>query len=337
VTPAGLPAAESHAHGTRARYVSAKCRCVDCRGANNAYYHQRQARAKALAAELVVRDVGGIPQRWTPPGGTPRERVYKRACPGIGGGLTCIANGGAGAHLRSDSKGAVCRECRELLVWNGDLDAAPVRAHLKKLSRQGVGYKSVAEACDVAPSTLAEILSGKKNAIRRLTADRVLAVTKDAAADHALVDARPTWKLIAEMRERGGLTKAEIAQWLGYEKPALQLRRERVLATTALAVRRLHGEVMREVEEEKRIGSICLDCGFSHAPASRHQALRRALPCTTEQLRESHPCWWDGTKRSAAERRLYRDLRAVGARLVDGLWARPKAASAAAEGDGMAA
>jgi hypothetical protein len=131
--PAGLPLPERHAHGTRARYVAAKCRCADCRAANTAYYHQRQARGRELAAE-ITREIGALPKLWTAPDGTVRERVYKRACPGPGGGVWCVGRSGEGSHLRKDSKGGCCRACRELLVWNGDVDATPVRAHLRRLS-----------------------------------------------------------------------------------------------------------------------------------------------------------------------------------------------------------
>ncbi len=319
--PADLPLPEHYAHGTRARYVSG-CRCDACRAANTAAYHERQARARELAAE-VTRTIGPIPQQWTAPDGTVKERLYARACPGPGGGVWCVANGGRGAHLRKDSKGGVCRACREILVWNGDVDAAPVRAHLRKLSRQGVGYKSVAEACDVAASVLAAVLRGEKHAVRKRTADRVLAVTRDAAADHACIDACPTWKLILEMRLEAGLTRGEIAQRLGRETPALQLRKGRVLARTALEVRRLHAEVMRELEEERRVGAICPDCGFSHDPGRRRELLLRRLPCTAAEAQEAYPCIYGGPTGS---RILYRDLHAAGAERTDGVWTRtPKA------------
>ncbi len=174
--------------------------------------------------------------------------------------MWCVGRRGEGSHLRKDSKGGCCRACREYLVWNGDVDAGPMRTHLHKLSRQGVGYKAVADACDVSHTVLAEVLSLRKKAVRKRTADRVLAVTKDALADHACVDAGPTWKLIRELLAVPTLdgtgrmfSRAEIARRLGYESPALQLRRGKVLAVTALRVRNLHAKLMAEFERQEAV------------------------------------------------------------------------------------
>jgi predicted ArsR family transcriptional regulator len=141
-----------------------------------------------------------------------------------------------------------------VLVWNGDVDAAPVRRHLRKLSRRGVGYKSVAAACDVSKTILLLVLTGRKRAVRKRTADRVLAVTRDAIADAGLVDARPTWKLLDELlQEDTGFTRAELARRLGYRTPALQLRHGKVLARTALRVARLYRELMEGDERLERV------------------------------------------------------------------------------------
>lgn len=244
--PSDLPPPERFNHGSRSRYVSG-CRCTPCRAANTRAYHERQARAKAFAAEIDV-DAGPVEQLWTAPDGTKKLRTYRRACPGPGGGIYCPRN----AHLRRDSKGGVCATCRELLVWNGNVWAGEVRAHLRRLSRAGVGYKAVADACDVSKSSLQAVLSGKKKLLRRRTVERILAVTADAIADHGFVDARATWKLIDEMRERAGLTKREIARRLGYQRYALQIRRDRIIAVNALKVKRLHERVMRQVEVDER-------------------------------------------------------------------------------------
>jgi hypothetical protein len=204
--------------------------------------------------------------------------------------------------------------------WNGLVDAAPARQHLVALSRAGVGYRSVAAASDVAITVLVEVLSGAKQRIRARTAKRILAVDEGAMADGALVDARPSWRLIREMLRDAGLTKGEIAQRLGHETPALQLGKARVFASTALQVRRLHAEVMRELEAERALPRLCRECGFTHAPEDRRAVVLRMLPCTTEELREAHPCWWAGAPGSAKEALLYRDLRAAGAEKVDGVW-----------------
>ncbi len=49
--------------------------------------------------------------------------------------------------------------------------------------------------------------------------------------------------------------------------------------------------------------------------------MRRMLPCSVDELREAHPCWWDRARDEAKDRLMYRDLRAVGAvRGALGVW-----------------
>lgn len=239
--PLDLPPAERYAHGTRARYV-AGCRCPPCRASNTAYYHQRQARARQLAAELPAAAAAPAPQLWTAPDGTKRVRTYARAWPGVAGEPCPIK-----AHLRKDSKGGCCRTCREKLVWNGLVDAGPAREHLLALSAQGVGRRSVEAACDVASSILEEVMRGGKDRLRKKTSDRILAVDVGAIADHGLVNARETWGLIKQLLELG-VTRKELARRLGSAAavPALQLRRGKVLAATQARVRRLHAAFERE-------------------------------------------------------------------------------------------
>jgi hypothetical protein len=125
-----------------------------------------------------------------------------------------------------------------LLVWNGLVDAEPARRHVVALGRKGVGYKQVADAAGVATSTIGAVLARTKLKLRRRTADRILGVTTEAAADHAVVSAAKTWRLVEKLRARG-FTKGEIATTLGREKPALQVGRRRVLVKTAHAIAKL--------------------------------------------------------------------------------------------------
>ncbi len=117
-----------------------------------------------------------------------------------------------------------------------------------------------------------------------------------------------------------------IAQRLGHASPKLQIQKRRVYARTDLAARRLLAEVLRERLEERALPAICIDCGFSHAQADRVAYLRRVLPCSLDELREAHPCWWDAREDRARERTLYRDLRKAGAVRQDGVWGRPSPA-----------
>jgi len=230
--PADLPTGDHFAHGTRSRYVCG-CRCQLCRASNTAYYHARQARAKALALELAEPAIP-ITKPWRGPDGSTRVRTYARACPGLEG-KPCPK----GAHLRKDSTGGVCRACREGLVWNGLVSARKVRLHLRKLSAAGVGRRAVGDACDVSDSILAEIIAGRKRFIRRAAARRILAVDAGAIADSAHVPAGKTWALLDELIARG-FTKAELARRLGLKRAALQYQRGHVLAKTALAVEQVH-------------------------------------------------------------------------------------------------
>jgi len=248
--PAGLPSARSFAHGTRSRYVSG-CRCSDCKRANVAYYHHRQA-AKKDAAPSVT------------PSGPPGAGVLLRAgikhhvrtCPGANG-APCVRSPAAWLRGQHD----VCGACVErATVWNGNVAAASVRAHLAQLSRAGVGRNAVSAASDVPRSILAAVLAGRKTKLRQRTARRILGITAEALSDHALVPAGPTWKLIGALLDEG-FTKGEIARRLGRKTPALQLRRDHVLAVTALRVRRLHDAIMMPELGELPRGYHCGHCG----------------------------------------------------------------------------
>jgi hypothetical protein len=252
--PCGLPTVEHFANrpcGTRAKYVAAKCRCAECRAANTRYYHERQARAKERAIDLGTPSFSGIgftvsqehvaaPQTWTAPDGSTRVRIYKRACAGVYG-RPCPTR----SHLRKDSVGSICANCREQLVWNGTIPAARARRHLLTLSRRGVGRRAVAAACDVADTVLQEIRSGKAAAIRRETERRILAVTPDAVADHALVPARQTIGRLCRLLDEG-FTKAELARRLGSKArvPSLQIKAGLITAKKAAQVERLYRIVM---------------------------------------------------------------------------------------------
>lgn len=131
--------------------------------------------------------------------------------------------------------------------WNGLVPAEPVRVHLGRLSRQGVGYKSAADAAGVSRSTVGAILAGRRTQLRAQAAKRLLAVDREAVADHALVPAVRTWRLIEQLLKEG-FTKTELARRLGSSAraPALQLRRDYVTAVNASKVERLYRQVMAE-------------------------------------------------------------------------------------------
>jgi len=132
---------------------------------------------------------------------------------------------------------------RKVGDWNGLVDATPVRQHLLKLSRAGVGYKAAADAASVARSVVAKIRSGEKTQVRARTAKQLLAITPAARADHSYVSATRTWLLIRQLLEQD-FTKARIARELGIGR-ALQISKTRVLARTALSVEKLWRKYMQ--------------------------------------------------------------------------------------------
>lgn len=122
--------------------------------------------------------------------------------------------------------------------FNGIVSAAKARAHLLKLSRQGVGRRAVGATTDISDTVIYAIRSGAKKNIRARTERLILAVTKDMASDHALTCAKGTWKLINELLGNG-YSEAQLASLLGYKNPVLQFGKELVLVITACEVRRL--------------------------------------------------------------------------------------------------
>ncbi len=102
------------------------------------------------------------------------------------GGCKCMLC--RAANSRYETERAVARKNGD---WNGIVDARAARRHILKLSKAGVGYKSVADAASVAHSVVAEIRAGRKLRIRQRTERSILAVTKTAYARGALIDADP--------------------------------------------------------------------------------------------------------------------------------------------------
>lgn len=207
-----------HDHGTRSRYVMG-CRCDECKGANRRRYHRIMARDREAAASIPLN-----------PGGV---------CPGVDG-----AHCPHGTKLYRRSSMGVCERCRRRLAWNGLVDAGPARRHLRELSCQGVGYKTAADAACVSKTTVAKIISGAKKNVRRNTRDAILEVTREAAADHALVPSGKTRMMLRDL-EPEFLTKGRLAQELGAQAPKLQIgSRARVTVRTEDRVRRLHRQVI---------------------------------------------------------------------------------------------
>jgi len=193
------------------------------------------------------------------------------------------------------------------LDYRGLVPSDRARAHLRDLAKKGVGIKSVRDTCDVNTAILWDIRNGVAPQIRVETERRILAVDRGAAADHAIVNGKRTHRAIAEMIGHG-LTKTEIAQRLGYQTHAIQLK-PRVLAKTELRVLRLLTEVVAAAKEHACLPTICPHCGLSHQAADRLRVLGRMLPATFEDVHAAWPCLYANT--AAGQQRFYRDRRVI--------------------------
>ena len=126
--------------------------------------------------------------------------------------------------------------------WNGIVPATKARAHLKKLSRQGVGRRAVQAATDIADSILLKIRNGERRQIRARTERKILAVNKAVAGDRSLVSAAATWRLINDLLAEG-YTKTFIARRMGYKSHALQVGKERCTVRMAADIQKIHREL----------------------------------------------------------------------------------------------
>lgn len=151
------------------------------------------------------------------------------------GGCRCLTCRAAHSRYTCERERAVARG-----EANGIVSAAPARRHVLALARKGVGYKAVAAAASVAPAILLAVKNGRRQRMRAQAVQRVLAVDGGAIADHALVASGATWRLLDELLA-GGYSKAQIARWLGYRMPAIQIKRGgRITALTASKVERVY-------------------------------------------------------------------------------------------------
>lgn len=159
--------------------------------------------------------------------------------------------------------------------WNGIVSAEKARAHINRLAYHGIGRRAVSDACDVSDSILHEIALGKRLRIRARTERKILEVTQAAAADHTLIDATPTWKLLAALIA-SGYTKARLAAELGCKTPALQIKKTQVTVRTAHKVRLMHERLITadethiDAKPTHRLIANLLDEGFTSKQIARH-------------------------------------------------------------------
>ena len=155
------------------------------------------------------------------------------------GGCHCVPC--RAAKSRYESERAAAQRAGD---YRGLVQATPVLAHIKKLSKGGIGYKAVAEAAGIGKTTIQKIMTGRQQQLRKHHADRILAVDRAAIADGALVPAGRTWTLLNELLE-AGYTKTFLAKQLGSraKTPSLQIEAQRITALNASKVERLYRRV----------------------------------------------------------------------------------------------
>ncbi|MEX0755722.1 MAG: hypothetical protein WD556_11495 [Actinomycetota bacterium] len=129
------------------------------------------------------------------------------------------------------------------------VSADEARRHLGNLSGISVGQHAVARVSGLSRSAIREIAIGRTKRIHPDTERRILAIGASARLGQALVDATETWQLVDELLA-SGVRRWQIAKAIGNKAkpyPSLQLSRERVLQRTAVALKRLHDELWRDI------------------------------------------------------------------------------------------
>lgn len=133
------------------------------------------------------------------------------------------------------------RRARAAGDWNGIVPADKARAHMRHLSRLGIGRRAIGAATDIADCILSDIRTGRKSRIRARTERLILAVTPKVASDHATVSATRTRRLIARLLEEE-YSEAFLAKRLGYTHRRLQFG-DRITVRNAARVARLYREL----------------------------------------------------------------------------------------------
>ena len=125
--------------------------------------------------------------------------------------------------------------------WNGVVSSLAARNHLRKLRRRGVGLRAVADVTGVSRTILQGIASGARAQCRKRTETAILAVDSGARSGGSIVPAGRTWRILSLLLAEG-YTKSDLARRLGSKAktPALQIRTDFVLASTAAKVERLY-------------------------------------------------------------------------------------------------
>lgn len=151
----------------------------------------------------------------------------------------CRCDACRAANTRYESERQRARKAGD---WNGIVPADRAREHMLKLSRQGVGRRAIQDCTDIADTVLSDIRTGRKVRIRARTERLILGVTREQAADHALVSAGRSLRLIKLLLEEG-YTEAYLAKRLGYANRYLQFGDSQITVRNAARIKRLYKEL----------------------------------------------------------------------------------------------
>jgi hypothetical protein len=127
-------------------------------------------------------------------------------------------------------------------------DNTEAREHILWLRSQGVGLRAVAAATGLQRHNVWKIANGQVKRSKPETIRRIMAVGTHMRKGGSLVDAGPTWRLIDDMLANG-FTRTRIAAELGSKakRPALQLKRDKILQSNADQVREVYDRLMAPV------------------------------------------------------------------------------------------
>jgi len=178
-----------------------------------------------------------------------------------------------GTRSRYNSKDCRCKDCTEAQRvyhadrrrqvaygrWNPWVDAEPARQHLQELQAAGLGRRRIGELTGLDPANIWRLQHGQPKhgkqppkQIRQATAESILAVSAslEVLAGTALVDATGSHRRLQAL-VAVGWSQRRLAVRLGIS-PAnfgTMMRRPRVLASKALAIRDLYEELWNTAPE----------------------------------------------------------------------------------------
>jgi hypothetical protein len=123
-------------------------------------------------------------------------------------------------------------------AWKPRRSAEAARKHLRRLSRFGIGIRTVSEVTGIATSTLLGYKTERRRHISETNETLILNVTRDARIDRTRVDARRTRRMVKALLIEG-FTRQELAKRMGRSQFQIA-RKPCVFAQTEMLVEKLH-------------------------------------------------------------------------------------------------